>query len=235
MLRPFDRIGPRSRFQVHAAPRLISSSRFRSPYQLSTFRVITRVILDWTVTGQINIFKRSIRAICTYVYTYIFIYTYIRGEARRAPVRKLVRDPPLRTIFRWTGRGEAVASFQEPSARGQWKHAAPRALSCVPACYVGVNTIPRIVFCHPSRSTVSSPLSGAEERSTILIRPMGSLTDTGRSVTPRHSDIHFEMSRTRSILVRCSAKNLFADRISVIGSSCCKYFDSMRVRRISRA
>lgn len=122
MLRPFDRIGPRSRFQVHAAPRLISSSRFRSPYQLSTFRVITRVILDWTVTGQINIFKRSIRAI----YVCIHVYIYIRGEARRAPVRKLVRDPPLRTIFRWTGRDEAVASFQEPGARGQWKH---RALS----------------------------------------------------------------------------------------------------------
>lgn len=83
MLRPFDRIGPRSRFQVHAAPRLISSSRFRSPYQLSTFRVITRVILDWTVTGQINIFKRSIRAIyvCTHVYIYIHVYTR-KGTAR---------------------------------------------------------------------------------------------------------------------------------------------------------
>lgn len=163
MLRPFDSIGPR--FPVHAAPRLISSSRFRSPYQLSTFRVITRVILDSTVTGQINIFNRSIRAI--YVYIYIHRYTYIRGKAQCAAVRKLARDPPLRAIFRWTGRGEAVAGFQEPGARAQWKHAAPRALSCVSACYVGVNTIPRIIFCHPSRSTVSSPLSNAEERSTI--------------------------------------------------------------------
>lgn len=94
MLRPFDRIGPRSRFQVHAAPRLISSSRFRSPYQLSTFRVITRVILDWTVTGQINIFKRSIRAIYVCIHVYIYIHVYTRKGTARTREKTCARSSP---------------------------------------------------------------------------------------------------------------------------------------------
>lgn len=84
----------------------------------------------------------------------------------RTAVRKVARDPPLRAIFRWTGRGEAVAGFQEPGARGQWRYAAPAraTLSCVPACYVGVNTIPRIVFCHPSPLPRLLPLFLAHRR-----------------------------------------------------------------------
>lgn len=127
MLRPFDRIGPRSRFQVHAAPRLISSSRFRSPYQLSTFRVITRVILDWTVTGQINIFKRSIRAIyvCTHVYIYIHVYTR-KGTARTR--ENLCAILPF--VRSSVGRGEAkrlpVSRSRAHGDNGNTRH---RALS----------------------------------------------------------------------------------------------------------
>lgn len=111
-------------------------------------------------------------------------------------MRKVVRDTtPLRTIFCWPKRGETVASFQEASARAQWKRGTTR-LRVGLLCRCQHHSENRFLPFFPPDSFL--PSFWRRRDRTISIRPMGSLQHR----VDRHATLlRFEMSRTRSFLV----------------------------------